>query len=60
MLLFLFRFRGVEGNADGLGEVRKRELVESYEVLGVGRDRVVVLDHPWVFIWLLGVTFSLG
>jgi len=34
------------GNADGLGEVRKREAKESFEVLGVQPERVTVLDHP--------------
>jgi len=34
------------GNADGLGKRREGELMGSFEVLGVARDRVWVLDHP--------------
>ncbi|KAK2461185.1 hypothetical protein APHAL10511_006712 [Amanita phalloides] len=34
------------GNADGLGEVRKRELQDSLDVLGIARDRRWVVDHP--------------
>ncbi|KDQ10283.1 hypothetical protein BOTBODRAFT_36393 [Botryobasidium botryosum FD-172 SS1] len=34
------------GNADGLGDTRRREVEESYGVLGVRLDRVAVMDHP--------------
>ncbi|KAG8737569.1 N-acetylglucosaminyl-phosphatidylinositol de-N-acetylase [Ceratobasidium sp. 428] len=34
------------GNADGLGLVRRKELVRSYGVLGVEKKKVNVLDHP--------------
>ncbi|ORX37397.1 putative deacetylase LmbE-like domain-containing protein [Kockovaella imperatae] len=34
------------GNATGLGEIRKRELVESYRILGVSADKVYHLDEP--------------
>ncbi|KIO22456.1 hypothetical protein M407DRAFT_117892 [Tulasnella calospora MUT 4182] len=34
------------GNSEGLGKERELELVESYAVLGVDRDKVFVLDHP--------------
>lgn len=32
------------GNADGLGATRTQELLESYEMLGVPRDRVMSID----------------
>ncbi|KAL8736034.1 MAG: hypothetical protein Q9166_000596 [cf. Caloplaca sp. 2 TL-2023] len=35
------------GNADGLGEIRKKELVSSGEILGLrSKDDVLVLDSP--------------
>lgn len=34
------------GNSEGLGKERELELVESYAILGVDRDKVSVLDHP--------------
>lgn len=35
------------GNADGLGETRKKELVKSGMALGLkGEDDVFVLDNP--------------
>ncbi|WVQ85689.1 hypothetical protein IAT38_007855 [Cryptococcus sp. DSM 104549] len=34
------------GDSDGLGQVRKAELIESYETLGVPPTNVVVVDHP--------------
>jgi len=34
------------GDADGLGDTRRREAKESYEMLGVQPGRVAVIDHP--------------
>ncbi|KAG8871656.1 N-acetylglucosaminyl-phosphatidylinositol de-N-acetylase [Tulasnella sp. 331] len=34
------------GNQDGLGDVRVREAKASFSVLGLGEERVRVLDHP--------------
>lgn len=34
------------GNADGIGHIRKSELVDSCARLGVPTDRVTSLDHP--------------
>ncbi|KAG1862797.1 putative deacetylase LmbE-like domain-containing protein [Suillus subalutaceus] len=34
------------GNADGLGERRKGELVRSLDILGVEKDNRWVIDHP--------------
>ncbi|KAI7890954.1 putative N-acetylglucosaminyl-phosphatidylinositol deacetylase [Mucor mucedo] len=34
------------GNADGLGALRKKELVKSCQILGVPASRVKSLDHP--------------
>lgn len=34
------------GNADGLGETRKEELVASLDVLGVQEGKRWVVDHP--------------
>ena len=37
------------GDAEGLGETRKKELVKSAMMLGVhDEDDVLVLDNPWV------------
>jgi LmbE family N-acetylglucosaminyl deacetylase len=33
-----------EGNAEGLGSVRRKELLESYKSLGVPADRVAIID----------------
>lgn len=38
------------GNADGLGEIRKRELAGSLDVLGIPEGRRWVLDEPCVFL----------
>ncbi|TPX59080.1 hypothetical protein PhCBS80983_g02689 [Powellomyces hirtus] len=35
-----------QGNADGLGSTRRKELVESCKALGVHASRVTCLDHP--------------
>ena len=34
------------GNADGLGDIRRRELEGSLEVLGIGEGRRWVIDTP--------------
>ena len=36
------------GNADGLGNLRRRELHGSLNVLGVSPDRRWAIDHPYV------------
>lgn len=38
------------GNADGLGEIRKRELAGSLDVLGIPKGRRWVLDEPCVLL----------
>ncbi|KAI9720114.1 MAG: N-acetylglucosaminyl-phosphatidylinositol de-N-acetylase [Chrysothrix sp. TS-e1954] len=35
-----------QGNADGLGEIRKKEIVKSGNMLGVRSEDVLVLDDP--------------
>lgn len=37
------------GNADGLGDLRKRELGDSLDILGVADDRRWILDKSYVF-----------
>ncbi|WOO76796.1 N-acetylglucosaminyl-phosphatidylinositol de-N-acetylase [Vanrija pseudolonga] len=34
------------GNADGLGSTRVQELYDSYRILGVPQDQVVIVEHP--------------
>lgn len=34
------------GNADGLGAIRKAELTNSLDVLGIHRDKRWIFDHP--------------
>ena len=41
------------GNADGLGYVRRRELQDSLDVIGVARDKRWVLDKKYVFTHVL-------
>ncbi len=36
------------GNADGLGNIRRRELGDSLDVLGVAEDRRWILDRSYV------------
>jgi N-acetylglucosaminylphosphatidylinositol deacetylase len=36
------------GNADGLGERRKGELVRSLDILGVDKDNRWIIEHPCV------------
>jgi N-acetylglucosaminylphosphatidylinositol deacetylase len=36
------------GNADGLGDIRRRELEDSLDILGVAEDRRWVLDKSYV------------
>ena len=39
------------GDADGLGEIRKNELLESGVQLGVkSREDIVVVDDPYVLV----------
>ncbi len=39
------------GNADGLGETRRRELVKSAMLLGLSQeDDIFVMDSPYVFL----------
>jgi len=39
----------ITGNADGIGETRKKELVESAKILGIrSAEDVLVLDDPCV------------
>ena len=38
------------GNADGLGHVRRRELRDSLDVIGVAEDKRWVLDRKYVFV----------
>jgi N-acetylglucosaminylphosphatidylinositol deacetylase len=45
------------GNAYGLGEVRRREIEDSLDVIGVDKDRRWVLDEPYVTLPCL-VMFS--
>jgi hypothetical protein len=33
------------GNADGLGDERREELLSSFKVFGISEDHVEVLDH---------------
>lgn len=40
------------GNADGLGVVRRKELEDSLDVLGIHQGRRWVLDHPWVNLFI--------
>lgn len=40
------------GNADGLGEIRKTELENSLEVLGIEDGKRWVVDHPYVSLIL--------
>jgi hypothetical protein len=43
------RYPAPSGNADGLGETRKKELVKSGMLLGLRReDDVFVVDSPYV------------
>ena len=37
------------GNADGLGDIRSREIGDSLDVLGVTEDRRWILDKSYVF-----------
>ncbi len=41
------------GNADGLGYIRRRELRDSLDVIGVAEDKRWVLDQKYVFIHVL-------
>lgn len=34
------------GNADGLGMIRKKELYDSYQQMGLSAAQVKVIDHP--------------
>ncbi|KAL1413111.1 N-acetylglucosaminyl-phosphatidylinositol de-N-acetylase [Vanrija albida] len=34
------------GNADGLGDTRSQELYDSYSLLGVPREQVILVEHP--------------
>lgn len=45
------------GNVDGLGEVRRRELEDSLDVIGIAKDRRWILDEPCVTL-LCPVMFS--
>jgi N-acetylglucosaminylphosphatidylinositol deacetylase len=36
------------GNADGLGDIRRRELGDSLDILGVAEDRRWILDKSYV------------
>ena len=36
------------GNADGLGEIRRRELEDSLDILGVAEDRRWIIDKSYV------------
>ncbi|WWD18200.1 hypothetical protein CI109_102650 [Kwoniella shandongensis] len=36
------------GNFDGLGEIRRKELVDSYAVLGVEQEKVEIIDHQYL------------
>ncbi|KAK8865623.1 hypothetical protein IAR55_000767 [Kwoniella newhampshirensis] len=36
------------GDSQGLGEKRRKELVESYSVLGVEKGNVEIIDHPYL------------
>jgi N-acetylglucosaminylphosphatidylinositol deacetylase len=47
------------GNADGLGDIRRRELEESLDVLGVAEDKRWVLDKLYVS-WSSPVTSNTG
>ena len=42
----LFHLCLSSGNADGLGEIRKEELANSLDVLGIHRDKRWIVDHP--------------
>jgi N-acetylglucosaminylphosphatidylinositol deacetylase len=48
------------GNADGLGDIRRKEYHDSYEVLGVPPERRWIVDHPCVLIiFLFGLSWRL-
>lgn len=36
------------GDSDGRGNVRKEELLKSYEILGVSKEYVKTVQHKWV------------
>lgn len=36
------------GNADGLGDIRRRELGDSLDILGMAEDRRWIIDKPYV------------
>lgn len=44
--LGLFHLCLSSGNADGLGVIRKAELTNSLDVLGIHRDKRWTIDHP--------------
>ena len=44
--LGLFHLCLSSGNADGLGAIRKAELTNSLDVLGIQRDKRWTFDHP--------------
>jgi N-acetylglucosaminylphosphatidylinositol deacetylase len=41
------------GNADGLGNIRRRELGDSLDIFGVSKDKRWVLDRVYVFLTYL-------
>jgi N-acetylglucosaminylphosphatidylinositol deacetylase len=43
------------GNADGLGEVRRRELEDSLDVIGVAKEKRWILDEPYVTLSCLAM-----
>ncbi|KAG8959327.1 N-acetylglucosaminyl-phosphatidylinositol de-N-acetylase [Tulasnella sp. 419] len=36
------------GNADGLGSLREKEFQESYDTLGVPKENVSIMNHPYL------------
>lgn len=45
LLIILLVFVWYPGNSNGLGEIRRKELFESYSVLGLESHSVQALDH---------------
>jgi N-acetylglucosaminylphosphatidylinositol deacetylase len=43
------------GDADGLGAVRKEELGRSLDILGIRSEHRMVIDHPYVFYFIIFV-----
>lgn len=49
-IISLFHVCLSNGNADGLGELRKAELGHSLDILGVSRQNRWLIDHAYVWL----------